>query len=161
MRECLVFVMIEQLIIVSGFCLLFQVSSYTGRVHLYTCILGTDTRPRPLFENFRPEEIELLSSLADDDEKKKDISVMDKPANMHALLEFLNEWKKLRPIERKKLLGKPLQLPLSVELCYLNESTSHNNKVCVYICKECSFFVCYEAWPMGAQIRYMYWISQI
>lgn len=105
-------------------------SPYTGRIHLYSCILGTDTRPRPLFENFRPEELELLSSLADDD-KKKEISIKDNPAYIHALLEFSNEWKKLRPIERKKLLGKPLQLPLAVELCYLSESNSYNNKVCM------------------------------
>ncbi|KAF7806233.1 DNA annealing helicase and endonuclease ZRANB3 [Senna tora] len=106
----------------------FEVSSYTGRVHLYTCTLGTDTRPRPLSKNFRPEELELLSSLAADDERIKDISIKDKPIYMHALLEFSNEWKKLRPIERKKLLGKPLQLPLAVELCYLSESNSHNKK---------------------------------
>ena len=41
------------------------------------------------------------------------------------------EWKNLRSIERRKLLGKPLQLPLAVELCYLSESNNHNNKVSV------------------------------
>ncbi|XP_054821419.1 uncharacterized protein LOC129320183 isoform X2 [Prosopis cineraria] len=106
----------------------FEVSPYTGRIHLYTCILGTDTRPRPLFKNFRPEELELLSSFSDDDKKKKEISVRGSPAFTNALLEFSNEWKKLRPIEQKKLLGKPLQLPLAVELCYLSETSSHNKK---------------------------------
>ncbi|KAI9117591.1 hypothetical protein K1719_011757 [Acacia pycnantha] len=102
----------------------FEVSPYTGRVHLYTCILGADTRPRPLCKNFRPEELELLSSISDDDKKKETIG--DNPAFANALLGFLNEWKKLRPIERRKLLGKPLQLPLAVELCYLSESSSHD-----------------------------------
>jgi hypothetical protein len=32
--------------------------------------------------------------------------------------------KSLRPINLRKLLGKPLQLPLSLELCYLKNSIS-------------------------------------
>lgn len=105
-------------------------SPYTGRIHLYTCVLGTDARPQPLYQNFRPEELELLSS-ADADEKQniESVCVKDNPAFRNALLDFANEWKSLRPIERKKLLGKPLQLPLAVELCYLIESNNHNNKV--------------------------------
>ncbi|KAI4343927.1 hypothetical protein L6164_011216 [Bauhinia variegata] len=107
----------------------FEVSPYTGRIHLYSCISGTDTRPRPLYENFRPEELELLGSLFDDDRNKVDFrSVNHNPACRHALVEFINEWKKLRPIERKKLQGKPLQLPLAVELSYLSESINHNNR---------------------------------
>lgn len=68
---------------------------------------------------------------ADADEKRciESASVKDNPAYRNALLDFSNEWKNLRPIERNKLLGKPLQLPLAVELCYLSESTNHNNKV--------------------------------
>lgn len=105
-------------------------SPYTGRIHLYTCVLGKDARPQPLYENFRPEDLELLSP-ADDDEKKgiEFASVKDNPAYRTALLDFANEWKSLRSIERNKLLGKPLQLPLAVELCCLNESNSHNKKV--------------------------------
>ncbi|XP_058788404.1 uncharacterized protein LOC131662604 [Vicia villosa] len=109
----------------------FEVSPYTGRIHLYTCILGKDARPQPLYENFRPEDLELLSPADDDDDEKKGIesaSVKDNPVYRNALLDFANEWKSLRPIERNKLLGKPLQLPLAVELCCLNESNSHNKK---------------------------------
>ncbi|XP_057443109.1 uncharacterized protein LOC130734619 isoform X2 [Lotus japonicus] len=107
----------------------FEVSPYTGRVHLYACVLGTDTRPQPLYENFRPEELELLSSAAVDEKQSvESLSVKDNPAYRHALLDFANEWKNLRSIERKKLHGKPLQLPLAVELCYLSESNNHNKK---------------------------------
>lgn len=107
-----------------------QVSPYTGRIHLYTCVLGTDTKPQPLNENFRQKELELLSSAdADERQNKEFVSVKDNPASRNALLDFANEWKRLRPIERRKLLGKPLQLPLAVELCFLNESNNHNNKV--------------------------------
>ncbi|XP_010258160.1 PREDICTED: DNA annealing helicase and endonuclease ZRANB3 isoform X2 [Nelumbo nucifera] len=45
----------------------FQVSHYTGRIHLYSCIAGKDLRPRPLFKNFRPEELESLSLSPDKD----------------------------------------------------------------------------------------------
>ncbi|KAL2340723.1 hypothetical protein Fmac_008663 [Flemingia macrophylla] len=113
----------------------FEVSPYTGRIHLYTCILGTDERPRPLHENFRPEELELLSSVAvneqqghDENQKIESLSVKENPACRSTLLAFAEEWKNLRSIERRKLLGKPLQLPLAVELCYLSESNNHNSK---------------------------------
>ncbi|KAL9314257.1 hypothetical protein ACSQ67_019709 [Phaseolus vulgaris] len=112
-----------------------MVSPYTGRIHLYTCILGTDKRPQPLYENFRPEELELLCYVAADEkqvhsgkQKREYVSVKDNPSCKHALLAFAEEWKNLRSIERRKLIGKPLQLPLDVELCYLSESNNHNSK---------------------------------
>ncbi|XP_075492000.1 LOW QUALITY PROTEIN: uncharacterized protein LOC142530108 [Primulina tabacum] len=105
----------------------FEVSKYTGRIHLYSCITGADSRPRPIFENFRPEEVE-CRPLANDVDKISDKSIKDYSLYRGALLEFINEWKKLRPIEKKKLIGKPLQLPLSCELCYLNESINHNDE---------------------------------
>ncbi|XP_073123529.1 uncharacterized protein [Henckelia pumila] len=104
----------------------FEVSKYTGRIHLYSCIPGTDSRPRPFFENFRLEEVECCP-LANDVDKMSDKSIKDDPLYRGALMEFINEWKKLRPIEKRKLIGKPLQLPLSCELCYLNESINHND----------------------------------
>ncbi|OMO51229.1 SNF2-related protein [Corchorus capsularis] len=97
----------------------FEVSQYTGRIHLYSCIPGTDLRPRPLFENFRPEEIDTEDGLVTDNEETV--------SKRHALRAFINEWNKLRPIEQRKLRGKPLQLPLSIELCYLKESVNHDS----------------------------------
>lgn len=106
----------------------FQVSQYTGRVHLYTCIPGIDLRPRPLFLNFRPEEVELINCSVDDCQKT-DFN-LDATLYKHALQEFLGEWRKLRPIEQRKLHGKALQLPLDIELCYLKENINHNAAVC-------------------------------
>ncbi|KAJ6422346.1 hypothetical protein OIU84_027328 [Salix udensis] len=101
----------------------FEVSKYTGRIHLYSCILGKDSRPQPLYENFQPEELE---SLASNDSKETDFKFLKQnPVSRHALLSFIKEWNALRPIERRKLCGKTLQLTLHVELCYLNESTNH------------------------------------
>ncbi|KAJ6422457.1 hypothetical protein OIU84_027422 [Salix udensis] len=101
----------------------FEVSKYTGRIHLYSCILGKDSRPQPLYENFQPEELE---SLASNDSKETDFKFLKQnPVSRHAILSFIKEWNALRPIERRKLCGKTLQLPLHVELCYLNESTNH------------------------------------
>lgn len=104
----------------------FEVSKYTGRIHLYSCIPGTDSRPRPFFENFRPEEVECCPA-ANDVDKMSNKSIKDNPLYRGALMEFINEWKKLRPIEKRKLIGKPLQLPLSCELCYLSESINHKD----------------------------------
>lgn len=110
----------------------FQVSPYTGRIHLYSCIPGKDTRPRPLFENFRQEELDLLHASVDDKEKAYKC-IKDDPAYSHVLQSFVNEWNSLRPIKQKKLMGKPLQLPLSTELCYLNENINYDNEVCIVV----------------------------
>ncbi|KAJ3673121.1 hypothetical protein LUZ60_006495 [Juncus effusus] len=103
----------------------FEVSQNTGRIHLYICIPNKDSRPRPLFENFRPEELEnpILTTTCKDllSSKKKN------PRVCQAAKKFLSEWNNLRPIERNKLLGKPLQLPLTIELCFLKESNNTNH----------------------------------
>ncbi|CAA2977536.1 DNA annealing helicase and endonuclease ZRANB3 [Olea europaea subsp. europaea] len=105
----------------------FEVSQYTGRIHLYFCSHGLDSRPRPLFQNFLPEEFE-LHPIVEDNEKRKCKYIKDDPRFRSAIIEFIHEWNKLRPIEKRKLSGKPLQLPLSNELCYLNESLNHDNE---------------------------------
>ncbi|XAR50004.1 DNA helicase [Bertholletia excelsa] len=102
-----------------------KVSQYTGRIHLYSCIPGIDSRPNPLSENFRPEDLDSSSILVNSDENK---SIKDNPAYRQTLLAFINEWNNLKPIQQKKLLGKPLQLPLSIELCYLTESLNHDSR---------------------------------
>ncbi|KAF6171727.1 hypothetical protein GIB67_007248 [Kingdonia uniflora] len=112
--------------LISADSLRFEVSQYTGRVHLYTCIPGKDTRPKPLFENFRPEELQLTHVSDENTNKQTDRKCIKKsPAYKHILLEFVKQWNNLRPIEQKKLFGKPLQLPLGLELCYLQESINH------------------------------------
>ncbi|KAL3617824.1 hypothetical protein CASFOL_038145 [Castilleja foliolosa] len=105
----------------------FEVSQHTGRIHLYSCIPGTNSRPTPLFKNFRQEEVECCP-LGEGNEETNDKSIEDDALYMRALMAFIKEWKELRPIEKRKLLNKPLQLPLSYELCYLNESLNHDNE---------------------------------
>ncbi|PIA39461.1 hypothetical protein AQUCO_02600129v1 [Aquilegia coerulea] len=107
----------------------FEVSQSTGRIHLYTCILGKDSTPRPLFENFRPEELESLNLSAVDASKNTSQNfIKDNPVYKDVLKIFIKEWNNLRPIEQKKLFGKPLRCPLSLELCLLQESNYHDSK---------------------------------
>ncbi|KAJ8536294.1 hypothetical protein K7X08_034695 [Anisodus acutangulus] len=105
----------------------FEVSQYTGRIHLYSCIPGIDNRPKPLFKNFRPEEVDLKLTPLKEVEKTAYININDDMSCRYALVEFLKEWSKLSAIERRKLIGKALQLPLCVELSYLNENLNHDN----------------------------------
>lgn len=67
----------------------------------------------------------------------------DNPAYKDALLAFINEWNNLRPIQQKKLLQKPLQIPLTVELCYLSEGINHTSRVCMHELKTLCFFTMY------------------
>lgn len=106
-------------------------SQYTGRVHLYICIPGTDERPRPIFENFRPEELKsILVSAGNTFKEASPETLKTNPAYWNVIKKFFEEWNGLRPIERNKLLGKPLQLPLIAELCYLKDSINHVHGVC-------------------------------
>ncbi|KAL8226611.1 hypothetical protein R6Q57_016443 [Mikania cordata] len=105
----------------------FEVSKYTGRIHLYSCIHGVEARPTPLFKNFRPEELETKNPSVDD--KRFDPKcIKDDSIYRPALVSFLKEWNCLRPIEQSKLYNKPLQLPLAVELCLMNESQNHDKE---------------------------------
>ena len=116
-----------------------QVSHHTGRIHLYICVPGHDSRPRPLFQNFLPEEVE--SPLCSSSDKKASRQLLTNPAFCNMFKAFVKEWLELRPIDQRKLLGKPLQLPLSLELCYLTNSISHSTQVCTswlwhsFLCK--------------------------
>ncbi|KAJ4791573.1 chromatin remodeling factor18 [Rhynchospora pubera] len=104
----------------------FEVSQHTGRIHLYVCIPEKDMRPRPLYENLRPEELD--SPISSGKGSITTLLLKRDTKFYHVLHEFLSEWGNLRPIERNKLLGKPLQLPLSIELCYLKESNNHTSQ---------------------------------
>ncbi|XP_020688035.1 DNA annealing helicase and endonuclease ZRANB3 isoform X1 [Dendrobium catenatum] len=104
----------------------FEVSNYTGRIHLYLCVPGKDVRPRPIFVNFRQEELDsIVLSLGELKKEAASQLVKENPAYCNIFRTFIKEWSNLRPIERHKLLGKPLQLPLSLELCYLKETVNH------------------------------------
>ncbi|PIN17307.1 DNA helicase [Handroanthus impetiginosus] len=104
----------------------FEVSQHTGRIHLYSCTSGTNSRPMPLFKNFRQEEVE-CHPITEENEKTNKKPIEENLLYMEALMEFINEWRELRPIEKRKLINKPLKLPVANELCYLNESLNHDN----------------------------------
>ncbi|KAG6529050.1 hypothetical protein ZIOFF_011244 [Zingiber officinale] len=110
----------------------FDVSQYTGRVHLYTCIPGKHSRPEPLFENFRLEELNSIMASSGDKCEATPENLIRNPAYWNVFKFFFEEWNNLRPIERNKLFGKPLQLPLIAELCYLKEGINHSSGVCNY-----------------------------
>ncbi|CAD6340652.1 unnamed protein product [Miscanthus lutarioriparius] len=105
----------------------FEVSRHTGRIHLYSCVPGHDSRPKPLCENFLPEE--LNSPLCSPSDVKTRTLLLKKiPAFCNVFKAFIKEWLALRPIDQNKLLGKPLQLPLSLELCFLKDSINHSTE---------------------------------
>jgi len=91
--------------------LLFEVSANTGRIHLYACVSDKDSRPRQLAVNFRPEDVESPVILSSPPK-----FVHESPAHREVILTFIKEWNELRPIERNKIFGRPLRLPLCLEL---------------------------------------------
>jgi hypothetical protein len=95
---------------------------------LYSCVPGHDSRPKPLCENFLPEE--LNSPLCSPSDVKTRTLLLKKiPAFCNVFKAFIKEWLALRPIDQNKLLGKPLQLPLSLELCFLKDNINHSTEV--------------------------------
>ncbi|CAN6205974.1 unnamed protein product [Urochloa humidicola] len=105
----------------------FEVSRHTGRIHLYSCVPGHDSRPKPLFENFLPEELN-SPSCSSSDAKARTLLLKKIPAFCNVFKAFIKEWLALRPIDQSRLFGKPLQLPLSLELCFLKDSINHSTE---------------------------------
>ncbi|KAL8141905.1 hypothetical protein V2J09_014937, partial [Rumex salicifolius] len=79
----------------------FEVSLYTGRIHLWACIPGVDSRPRPLSESFQPEEI--ISGCS----KYASGFIKKNPACRDALLVFIDGWNNLRRVDKRKLSSNP------------------------------------------------------
>lgn len=105
--------------------LLFEVSANTGRIHLYACISHKDARPRQLELNFRPEDVD--SPVASDSLGKIAPSkcMHMSHAYREAALTFIKEWNGLRPVERNRLFGRPLRLPLYLELSCMEYESNH------------------------------------
>lgn len=102
----------------SFFVYFLQVSANTGRIHLYRRVLenlskdskSTDPKFVPLEANFRPEDLKNSGAFSATHRLPPVI------ASSAPLLErsraFLEEWNSLRAIMRKKLLNRPVGLPL-------------------------------------------------
>ncbi|CAN6470106.1 unnamed protein product [Victoria cruziana] len=126
----------EEASLVPADSLRFEISHNTGRIHLYACGKGKDLRPKLLCENFRPEEIELqVKPSLETDHGTVEKSTIHNPGYQGQILAFMKEWNDLRPIERSKLRGKPLQLPLSMELWFLKETVNYGPEVHYYFQK--------------------------
>jgi len=95
---------------------------------LYSCVPGHDLRPQTLFEKFLPKEIN-SPLCSPSDVKTRTLLLKKIPAFCNVFKAFIKEWMALRPIDQNKLLGKPLQLPLSLELCFLKDSINHSTEV--------------------------------
>ncbi|KAL9227343.1 hypothetical protein vseg_003040 [Gypsophila vaccaria] len=98
----------------------FAVSQYTGRIHLCTYENENDSTVKSLSENFRLEDITAGSTEVSEFIKKN--------SGFHlAMVSFINEWTSLKRMDQRKLFGKPLQLPLAIELLRLSESINHDS----------------------------------
>jgi hypothetical protein len=96
--------------------LMFEVSSNTGRIHLY--LLDLDL-PKPLGINFRPEDLENLRTGACEKGRSFPTWFVHSITHQDAAMSFWSQWNQLRPVIRKRLSGRPLLLPLSSELSCL------------------------------------------
>ncbi|CAM6013956.1 unnamed protein product [Sphagnum balticum] len=96
--------------------LMFEVSSNTGRIHLYLLYLDL---PKPLGINFRPEDLENLRTGACEKGRSLPTWFVHSITHQDAAMSFWNQWSQLRPVIRKRLSGRPLLLPLSSELSCL------------------------------------------
>eukprot|EP01018_Ginkgo_biloba_P023300 Gb_30392 [translate_table: standard] len=95
--------------------LMFEVSPNTGRIHLYVCVFDKDLRPRQLEENFRPEDLESFD-ISESAKRSLPKCMHESLPHREIAVNFIKEWNSLRPVERNKLFGRPLRLPLCREL---------------------------------------------
>ncbi|KAF9593056.1 hypothetical protein IFM89_020063 [Coptis chinensis] len=104
----------------------FEVSQFTGESICTLIFLERTQRQGHCLRIFRIEELESLNDSAVNERKDRNPNLLkENPAYKNVLWTFIKEWNNLRPIEQKKLFGKPLRCPLSLELCFLKESISH------------------------------------
>ncbi|KAJ7564591.1 hypothetical protein O6H91_02G024600 [Diphasiastrum complanatum] len=96
--------------------MMYQVSSNTGRIHLYKASVGNCSSPVSLEENFRLEDLESFRLSHSAEDLDLPTCLISSTYHQDAALSFVKEWKSLRPIHRKKLSGRPLSLPLTNEL---------------------------------------------
>ncbi|XP_024542351.1 DNA annealing helicase and endonuclease ZRANB3 [Selaginella moellendorffii] len=100
--------------------LMFEVSSNTGRVHLYKKSLEEPPVVTALSENFKPEDLEKLEQIPSTERNLLlPTCLLENTSLVDASMAFIREWKTLRPVHRKRLYGRPLQLPLSRALSRL------------------------------------------
>eukprot|EP00897_Mesotaenium_endlicherianum_P001819 jgi/Mesen1/1665/ME000135S00648 len=100
--------------------LLFEVSVNTGRVHVYVrAFPDSGAGAVPLGANFHPEELEVPGAAAragEGEEAHSMLPLWRQRECQVAALQFLSEWKALRPVLRRRLAGRPLCCPLELEL---------------------------------------------
>lgn len=107
-----------------------QVSSNTGRIHLY--LLDLDL-PKPLGINFRPEDLENLRTGACEKGRSLPTWFVHSITHQDAAMSFWNQWTQLRPVIRKRLSGRPLLLPLSSELSCLKIQSQYTEGVVFFL----------------------------
>jgi hypothetical protein len=110
--------------------LMFEVSSNTGRIHLY--LLDLDL-PKLLGINFRPEDLENLRTGACEKGRSLPTWFVHSITHQDAAMSFWNQWSQLRPVIRKRLSGRPLLLPLSSELSCLKIQSQYTEGVVFFL----------------------------
>lgn len=93
-----------------------QVSSNTGRVHLFRRSSDGHSRPTSLQANFKPEDLALFAENGICERGALPAWLIFSASHREAAILFLDEYNRLRPVLRNRLRGRPLSLPLETEL---------------------------------------------
>lgn len=96
--------------------LMFEVSSNTGRVHLFLRPSNECMRPMSLQANFKPEDLAHFTESGICERGALPNCLVHSAALREAATMFWEEYSNLRAVHQRRLRGRPLSLPLSAEL---------------------------------------------
>ncbi|KAG0605049.1 hypothetical protein M758_9G027500 [Ceratodon purpureus] len=105
--------------------LMFEVSSNTGRVHLFLRSSDEYTRPTSLQANFKPEDLAHFADVGICERGALPNCLAQSAAHREVATLFWEEYSSLRPVLQKRLRGRPLSLPVWAELESFDDSDQY------------------------------------
>lgn len=109
-----------------------QVSSNTGRIHLFLRSNDENAGLTSLHANFKPEDLAHFAESGICERGALPACLAHNASHREVATLFWEEYSNLRPVFRKRLRGRPLSLPLAAELKSFKDEDQYIPGVCFF-----------------------------